>query len=240
MQQPHYPSCRPRQRVVGFQRLINAGWHRLWAICPTPGPPRSHPSNAASKAARTLSVGVYSVAMDLILAGAAVLVAAVIALLVFSGGGGAGKSIPNPFPFWSDLVLEVSRTGGFPGGRVCDTLTTTCAPACHLPGGQQARQCRRRCHPAPTHADMVKLHAQHGPIFWWRFLGRRMLMVATHDACKKVLMSEGTYGERRRSSCTWTDVPRAAACCASCEACGCVSALTCLPPLQSRLTTPRA
>jgi hypothetical protein len=53
--------------------------------------------------------------MELAVAAAAVLVAVVVALLVLSRGGGG---IPNPFPIWSDLVLEVSRTGGFPGGLV--------------------------------------------------------------------------------------------------------------------------
>lgn len=39
--------------------------------------------------------------------------------------------------------------------------------------------------------DMVKLHAQHGPLFWWSFLGRRMLMVGTLEAVTRVHLGEG-------------------------------------------------
>lgn len=41
---------------------------------------------------------------------------------------------------------------------------------------------------------MVKLHAAHGPVFWWRLLGRRMLMVGSYEAAKQLLMGEGTLG----------------------------------------------
>ncbi|KAI3427118.1 hypothetical protein D9Q98_007055 [Chlorella vulgaris] len=68
-------------------------------------------------------------------------------------GTGSGAAIPNPKPF-SDLVFEVTLTGGFP--------------------------------------NMVKLHAAHGPVFWWRLLGRRMLMVGSYEAAKQLLMGEGT------------------------------------------------
>jgi hypothetical protein len=87
--------------------------------------------------------------------------------------------------------------------------------------------------------DMVKLHAQHGPLFWWRFLGRRMLMVATYDACKKVLMSEGTYGElgrRRPASVTHQHAAGVGAW----QAWAPHLAVLCAAAVQSRLTIPRA
>ncbi|EFN56777.1 hypothetical protein CHLNCDRAFT_144261 [Chlorella variabilis] len=32
----------------------------------------------------------------------------------------------------------------------------------------------------------------HGPLFWWRFLGRRMIMVGTVEAVKQLLNAEGS------------------------------------------------
>lgn len=43
--------------------------------------------------------------------------------------------------------------------------------------------------------DSVKLHARHGPVFWWRFLGRRMLMVAGLEEVNQVLRAEHTTVE---------------------------------------------
>ncbi|PRW50773.1 glutamine cyclotransferase [Chlorella sorokiniana] len=72
-----------------------------------------------------------------------------------AGADASGRQlapIPNPFPWWSDLVLEVTLSSDFP--------------------------------------DTVKLHAQHGPLFWWRFLGRRVLMVGTYEAAMALLKGE--------------------------------------------------
>lgn len=43
--------------------------------------------------------------------------------------------------------------------------------------------------------DSVKQHAQFGPVFWWRFLGRRLLMVGDYEASMRLLKGEHTIGE---------------------------------------------
>jgi hypothetical protein len=50
--------------------------------------------------------------------------------------------------------------------------------------------------PACNPADAVRLHAQHGPLYWWRFLGRRMLMVGSFEAAKTLLHGENSIGVR--------------------------------------------
>lgn len=67
------------------------------------------------------------------------------------------KPIPEPYPFWSDLALDVTVRGDFP--------------------------------------DSVKQHAQFGPVFWWRFLGRRLLMVGDYEASMRLLKGEHTIVE---------------------------------------------
>ncbi|KAL4444057.1 hypothetical protein ABPG75_011794 [Micractinium tetrahymenae] len=41
-----------------------------------------------------------------------------------------------------------------------------------------------------SYPDSVQLHAQHGPVFWWRILGRRSLMVGTFEAAMHLLKGE--------------------------------------------------
>ncbi|KAL4444062.1 hypothetical protein ABPG75_011799 [Micractinium tetrahymenae] len=43
--------------------------------------------------------------------------------------------------------------------------------------------------------DAVKQHAQFGPVFWWRFLGRRLLMVGDYEASMRLLKGEHTIVE---------------------------------------------
>ncbi|PSC75274.1 cytochrome P450 [Micractinium conductrix] len=38
--------------------------------------------------------------------------------------------------------------------------------------------------------DLVALHAKHGPVFWWRLLGRRLLMVGSYEAVMTLLKGE--------------------------------------------------
>jgi cytochrome P450 len=46
--------------------------------------------------------------------------------------------------------------------------------------------------PAQTDADFVGLHKRNGPLFWWRFLGARSILVGTHEAVRQLLNAEGT------------------------------------------------
>ena len=60
------------------------------------------------------------------------------------------------------------------------------------------------CHARPLPcdaADAVSLHAQHGPVYWWRFLGRRMLMIGSYGAAKELLRGEHSTGAHAQLSC---------------------------------------
>ncbi len=48
--------------------------------------------------------------------------------------------------------------------------------------------------------DAVKQHADFGPVFWWRFLGRRLLMVGDYEASMRLLKGEHTIGELQPAS----------------------------------------
>lgn len=112
--------------------------------------------------------------------------------------------IPSPMgPWYSDMMMPVLRTGRFPGELgpwlVPPCLVPPCCAGCAPAAAYLC--CRSRSPgallrlplPATTAvpADMVKLHAQHGPLFWWSFLGRRMLMVGTLEAVTRVHLGEG-------------------------------------------------
>lgn len=51
-----------------------------------------------------------------------------------------------------------------------------------------------------TPLPAVKQHAQFGPVYWWRFLGRRLLMVGDYEASMRLLKGEHTIGEPPRQS----------------------------------------
>ena len=61
-------------------------------------------------------------------------------------------------------------------------------------------------------ADLVALHAKHGPVFWWRLLGRRLLMVGSYEAVMTLLKGEYSIGENFiQISCPTRSVQRNAA-----------------------------
>lgn len=116
-------------------------------------------------------------------------------------------------------MLTVTVTGGFPG-KESNVWRMYQQHAAHLlPGPARIVTLHRRpstctcsglflssstcdarppaIYPTPhtSPADTVKLHAQHGPLFWWRFLGRRVLMVGSYPAAMALLKGEHDIGE---------------------------------------------
>lgn len=100
----------------------------------------------------------------------------------------------------------VTPTKGFPGEALSKAGGAALPPSSSPPPPcLHSRPLPAACSPLSP-PDAVALHARHGPLFWWRLLGRRVLMVGGYEPAMQLLKGEYTTGALRCAA------PRAALC----------------------------
>ena len=115
--------------------------------------------------------------------------------------GQGAKPIPNPFPFWRCVACLKGRGAGGGGAlgwrasaRACSATPPPTKAALLPPRLPLRSDLALDVTVKGDFPDPVKQHAAFGPVFWWRFLGRRLLMVGDYEANMRLLKGEHTIG----------------------------------------------
>ena len=120
----------------------------------------------------------------------------------------ARPSSPSPAPFgraqtWSSPSHSRATSQARIWPAACPAPAWICMPARRRRRGAAAAAPAHSRPPARPPADTVALHKKHGPLFFWRFLGRPVLMVGGYAAAMQVLKGEHTIGACGRRCGGW-------------------------------------